>query len=47
MVLFEIMGIGNLDEGQYTCIATNKAGQDETFLNIKCSETKHYHSSQK
>ena len=38
MVVFEIMGIRNLDEGKYTCVATNKAGLDETSFNIKFSE---------
>ena len=38
MVVFEIMGIRNLDEGKYTCVATNKAGMDETSFNIKFSE---------
>ena len=38
MVLFEIMGIRKLDEGVYTCVATNKAGQDETSFNLKYIE---------
>ena len=38
MVVFEIMGIRNLDEGKYTCVATNKAGQDEASFNITFSE---------
>ena len=38
MVIFEIMGIRKLDEGVYTCVATNKAGQDETSFNLKYVE---------
>ena len=38
MVVFEIMGIRSLDEGKYTCVATNKAGKDETSFNITFSE---------
>ena len=38
MVIFEIMGIRSLDEGQYTCIATNKVGKAETSFKLKCSE---------
>ena len=32
------MGIRSLDEGQYTCIATNKVGKAETSFKLKCSE---------
>ena len=38
MVIFEIMGIRSLDEGVYTCVASNKVGQDETSFNLKYVE---------
>ena len=38
MVIFEILGIRSLDEGVYTCVASNKVGQDETSFNLKYVE---------
>ena len=38
LVIFEIFGIRELDEGEYTCVATNKAGQAQTSFNIKYLE---------
>ena len=35
------MGIRKLDEGKYTCVAKNKAGQDEAHFNLQFSELGH------
>ena len=38
MVIFEIIGIRQSDEGQYTCIAKNRSGNDKVSFNIGYSE---------
>lgn len=40
MVIFEIIGIRDLDQGQYTCVASNKAGKAETSFNLKVQDNK-------
>ena len=40
MVIFEIVGIRDLDLGQYTCVASNKAGKAETSFNLKVQDNK-------
>lgn len=40
LVIFEIMGVRDKDEGKYTCIAKNKAGQAESSFNLKYSNVK-------
>ena len=37
MVILEIIGIRNSDEGKYTCVATNKAGKAESSFNLSYS----------
>lgn len=40
LVIFEIVGVRNKDEGKYTCVARNKAGQAESSFNLKYSQNK-------
>ena len=40
MVIFEIMGVREKDEGKYTCVAKNKAGKAESSFNLKFSNIK-------
>jgi hypothetical protein len=40
MVLFEIVGVRASDEGEYTCVATNKAGRAESSFKLKFTSGK-------
>ena len=40
VVIFEIMGVGSHDVGNYTCLASNKAGKAESSFDLKLSSGK-------